>query len=71
MKGEEDWEVKIGGDTPPIKTDDGWFLLYHGVDANFTYRVGAALLDHKKDDEVTAIGPTGREIKMTILKIEH
>ena len=45
MKGEEDWEVKIGGNTPPIKTDDGWFLLYHGVDANFTYRVGAALLD--------------------------
>ena len=33
--------------------------------------VGAALLGHKKDDEVTAIGPTGREIKMTILKIEH
>ena len=30
--------------------------------------VGAALLGHKKDDEVTAIGPTGREIKMTILK---
>ena len=45
MKGEEDWEVKIGGNTPPIKTDDGWFLLYHGVDANFTYRVGAVLLD--------------------------
>ena len=33
--------------------------------------VGAALLGHKKDDEVTASGPTGREIKMTILKIEH
>ena len=33
--------------------------------------VGAALLGHKKDEEVTAIGPTGREIKMTILKIEH
>lgn len=33
--------------------------------------VGAALLGHKKDDQVTAIGPTGREINMTILKIEH
>ena len=45
MKGEEDWEVKIGGNTPPIKTDEGWFLLYHGVDKNFTYRIGAAILD--------------------------
>ena len=33
--------------------------------------VGAALLGHKKDDEVTAIGPTGRVIQMKILKIEH
>lgn len=33
--------------------------------------VGAALLGHKKDDEVVAIGPTGREIKMTILKLEQ
>ncbi len=33
--------------------------------------VGAALLGHKKDDTVSAIGPTGREISMTILKIEH
>ena len=33
--------------------------------------VGAALLGHKKDDSVVAVGPTGREINMTILKIEH
>ena len=33
--------------------------------------VGSALLGHKKDDTVMAVGPTGREIKMTILKIEH
>lgn len=33
--------------------------------------VGAALLGHKKGDELTATGPTGREITMTILKIEH
>ena len=33
--------------------------------------VGAALLGHKKDEEVTTYGPTGREIIMTILKIEH
>lgn len=33
--------------------------------------VGSALLGRKKGDEVEAQGPTGRTIKMTILKIEH
>lgn len=33
--------------------------------------VGAALLGHKKDDNIETTGPTGRAIKMTILKIEH
>ena len=33
--------------------------------------VGAALIGHKKGDTVTATGPTGREISMVILKIEH
>ena len=33
--------------------------------------VGAALLGHKKHDEVETTGPAGRVIKMKILKIEH
>lgn len=33
--------------------------------------VGAALLGRKKDEGVEAQGPTGRVIKMKILKIEH
>lgn len=33
--------------------------------------VGAALLGHKKGDAVETTGPTGKEIKMSILKIEH
>ncbi len=33
--------------------------------------VGAALLGHKKGDVVSAMGPTGKEISMTILKIEQ
>ena len=33
--------------------------------------VGAALLGHKKDDTVQAEGPTGRQIELKILKIEH
>ena len=36
---------KASGHTPPILTESGWLLLYHGVDKNFTYRVGACLLD--------------------------
>lgn len=33
--------------------------------------VGSALLGHKKGDEIETTGPTGREIKITILRIEH
>lgn len=33
--------------------------------------VGSALLSHKKGDEIKTVGPTGRKIEMTILKIEH
>ena len=33
--------------------------------------VGAALLGHKKGDSVEATGPTGKDITMEILKIEH
>ncbi len=45
LKGEQWWEVKVGGNTPPIRTSEGWLMLYHGVDDNYTYRVGACLLD--------------------------
>lgn len=41
-----DWEKrKIGGGVPPIKTDEGWILIYHGVDSQRKYHVGVALLD--------------------------
>ena len=33
--------------------------------------VGAAHLGNKQGDELATTGPTGRVIKMTILKIEH
>ena len=45
MTAKEPWErLKIGAACPPLKTDDGWLLFYHGVSANHTYSVGAALL---------------------------
>jgi len=39
------WEYKVGGSTPPLKTDDGWLVLYHGVGEDKLYRIGALLLD--------------------------
>lgn len=42
------WDgVKVGIASVPIKTKKGWLLLYHGVSAEGTYRVGALLLDLK------------------------
>lgn len=38
-------ELKIGGNSPPVRTERGWLTLYHGVDRDFVYRVGAMMLD--------------------------
>ncbi len=48
-----DWEVKIGGSSPPIKTDQGWFMLYHAVGHDGQYRVGAMLLDADDPTKIT------------------
>ncbi len=40
-----DWERKIGGNTPPLKTKHGWLTLYHAVGDDKRYRLGAMLLD--------------------------
>lgn len=50
------WDSKkIGIAAPPIKTQKGWILFYHGVseEDNF-YRVGALLLDLKNPTKVIA-----------------
>ncbi len=40
------WESeKIGAAGPPIKTKEGWLLIYHGVNGNGRYSLGVALLD--------------------------
>jgi predicted GH43/DUF377 family glycosyl hydrolase len=45
----DSWDcVKIGAAAPPIELDEGWLLIYHGVDAKRIYRLGATMLD--KDD---------------------
>ena len=42
--GKGSWEdQKIGACAPPIKTEKGWLLIYHGVDEERVYRLGAAV----------------------------
>jgi predicted GH43/DUF377 family glycosyl hydrolase len=45
MKGKYDWERKVGGNTPPIRTPHGWLMIYHGLGMDLLYRLGAVLLD--------------------------
>ena len=55
MSPEFEWEYfKIGGGAPPIKTEEGWLLIYHGVDRRMQYRLGLALLDLKDPGKVIA-----------------
>lgn len=56
-----DWEDnRIGGSTPPIKTDAGWLTFYHGVQTEdksikrVNYRMGAMLLDLNDPTKVLA-----------------
>lgn len=55
------WDgVKVGAGPPPIGTDEGWLLLFHGVKAyggKLVYRVGAALLDAEMPHKVLARSP--------------
>lgn len=53
-KGAFDWEAKIGGSTPPLRTDKGWLMLYHAVGDDKTYRVGAMLLDLENPEKILA-----------------
>lgn len=48
--GVEEWEdSRLGAGCPPIETEDGWLLIYHGVSKkDKNYRTGLMMLD--KDD---------------------
>jgi beta-1,2-mannobiose phosphorylase / 1,2-beta-oligomannan phosphorylase len=61
LRPEREWEaLKIGAGVPPIKTDRGWLIIYHGVSKEKVYSVGAALLDLKKPNQI--LGRTKRPI---------
>jgi predicted GH43/DUF377 family glycosyl hydrolase len=52
------WDERIGPGTPPVKTTEGWLLLYHGVATHFAgvniYQAGALLLDLADPSHVLA-----------------
>lgn len=48
---------KVGVAAPPIKTKQGWLLLYHGIsDEDRRYRVGAMLLELENPIQLVARG---------------
>jgi predicted GH43/DUF377 family glycosyl hydrolase len=52
---EQEWEkYKIGGNAPPIKTNAGWLVIYHGLGDDKYYRLGAMLLDLEDPYKVIA-----------------
>ncbi len=58
LRPERTWEAKkIGAGPPPIETDEGWLLVYHGVDHDHVYRAGLALLDRDDPSRVLARTP--------------
>lgn len=55
-KGYDWWEgTKIGAGTPPIETEEGWLMFYHGVTktcAGLCYSIGAVILDREDPTKV-------------------
>ncbi len=55
------WDgVKVGISGPPIETDKGWILFYHGISEKSEYRVGAVLLD--LEEPTIVLGRTARPV---------
>ena len=54
------WDELIGAGPPPLRTRDGWLLVYHGVATHFAaaniYQAGVALLDLYDPARVIARG---------------
>jgi predicted GH43/DUF377 family glycosyl hydrolase len=49
------WDrVKIGAGAVPFRIEQGWLEIYHGVDLNNVYSLGAVLLDGREPWKVTA-----------------
>lgn len=52
------WDSKrVGIGAPPIKTDKGWLLFYHGIDDKDIYRLGIIFLDLKDPRKIIYRSP--------------
>jgi beta-1,2-mannobiose phosphorylase / 1,2-beta-oligomannan phosphorylase len=56
--------LKTGGGTPPVRLDEGWFSLYHAVDASWSgerwimkYRAGVVIHDIERPDVIRYRSP--------------
>lgn len=52
-------EMKIGPGAPPIRTEEGWLSIYHGVFETMdgsVYRLGVALHDLKDPSQIIGVG---------------
>ncbi len=58
------WDELIGAGPPPVATDRGWLLVYHGVATHFgaanVYQAGCVLLD--RDDPARVLARGGSNI---------
>ncbi len=51
------WELKkIGGGAPPIKTKQGWLVIYHAKGKNNVYSLNLLLLDLHNPSKILAVG---------------
>ncbi len=54
------WDELIGSGPPPVKTREGWLLIYHGIATHLSgsliYQAGVALLDLEDPTRVIARG---------------
>ena len=68
------WESeRVGSGCPPIKTDKGWLLIYHGVskkNKGSFYSAGGALLNIKNPYEIIARSPLKKPLFKPIDKSE-
>lgn len=52
------WDcVRAGIGPPPIETEKGWLLFYHGVDETATYRLGIMFLDLENPRKILSRSP--------------
>ena len=60
LRPEQEWEgAKVGAGPPPIWTEEGWLVVYHGADEDHVYRAGLALLGL---DDLSVIARTKRPV---------